>query len=177
MGVASVVERWSNSKEYISAATIVSAGILCALAASEAHSDDLPPSMRTLDTVIADLDELFRTEKEAAHIPGMAYGVILGGKLIHTATLGLANVEKGVSVNLNTRFRIASMTKSFTAMAVLQLKERGVLSLDDPVSKYVPSLLQVPTTKNATDYPRLTLRHLLIHAGGMPQEDPWVRLI
>jgi CubicO group peptidase (beta-lactamase class C family) len=68
-------------------------------------------------------------------------------------------------------FRIASMTKSFTAMAILRLRDDGRLSLDDPAEKYVPELagLAYPTS----DAPRITVRHLLSHAGGFPEDNPW----
>jgi CubicO group peptidase (beta-lactamase class C family) len=63
------------------------------------------------------------------------------------------------------------MTKSFTAMAVMKLRDQGRLSLDDPAERYVPELkaLRYPTT----DSPRITLRHLLSHAAGFPEDNPW----
>ena len=71
----------------------------------------------------------------------------------------------------DTVFRIASMTKSFTAMAILKLRDEGKLSLDDPAERYVPELkgLGYPTT----DSPRITIRHLLSHADGFPEDNPW----
>ena len=68
-------------------------------------------------------------------------------------------------------FRIASMTKSFTAAAILSLRDAGKLSLDDAAETYVPELkgLAYPTS----DSPRLTIRHLLSHATGFPEDNPW----
>ena len=68
-------------------------------------------------------------------------------------------------------FRIASMTKSFTAVAILQLRDAGRLSLDDPAERYVPELggLRYPTS----DSPKLTIRHLLTHSEGFPEDNPW----
>ena len=67
-------------------------------------------------------------------------------------------------MDTNTVFRIASMTKSFTALAILKLRDEGKLSLDDPAEKYVPELraLKYPTT----DSPKLTIRQLLSHSAG-----------
>jgi CubicO group peptidase (beta-lactamase class C family) len=63
------------------------------------------------------------------------------------------------------------MSKSFTAMAILQLRDKGLLQLDDPVGKYVPEIKHiVPLT---ADCPPLTVRHLLTMQGGLPQDDPW----
>ncbi len=74
-------------------------------------------------------------------------------------------------VDRETVFRIASMTKSFTAAAVLQLRDAGLLALDDPAERYVPELagLRYPTS----DAPKITLRHLLSHAEGFPEDNPW----
>ena len=70
-----------------------------------------------------------------------------------------------------TAFRIASMTKSFTALAILKLRDEGKLSLDDLAEKWVPELagLTYPTT----DSQRLTIRLLMSHATGFPEDNPW----
>lgn len=154
------------------AATLTAA--LCGTRGQEPWCDATPATC--IDHVMPAVDEIFRAEKESAHIPGILYGVMQDGKLIHSVALGMADVEKSSPVDLTTRFKIASMSKSFTALAILQLRDRGVLSLDDPVARFIPLLRQLPATARAGDYPALTLRHLLTHAGGMPQEDPWVCL-
>ena len=78
---------------------------------------------------------------------------------------------RNAPVDADTVFRIASMTKSFTAMAILQLRDEGKLSLDDPAERYVPELktLRYPTS----DSPRITIRHLLTHSAGFPEDNPW----
>src|SRR6185295_12758452 len=81
------------------------------------------------------------------------------------------DVAARAPVDADTVFRIASMTKSFTAMSILALRDEGKLSLDDPAEKYVPEMksLAYPTT----DAPRITIRHLLSHAEGFPEDNPW----
>lgn len=105
------------------------------------------------------------------HIPGAAWGVVIDGELAHLGVTGLRDVARQQPVNGDSVFRIASMTKSFTAMAILQLRDAGRLSLDDPAEKYLPELqgLRYPTT----DSPRITIRHLLSHAEGFPEDNPW----
>ncbi|MFI5246509.1 MAG: serine hydrolase domain-containing protein [Gemmatimonadales bacterium] len=106
-----------------------------------------------------------------SHVPGAAWGVIIDGELAHTGASGYRELGSKAPVDADTVFRIASMTKSFTAMSILQLRDEGKLSLDDAAERYVPELatLVYPTT----DSPRLTIRHLLSHAGGFPEDNPW----
>jgi CubicO group peptidase (beta-lactamase class C family) len=102
--------------------------------------------------------------------PGIAYGIVANGELIHSDGIGERWLG-GPAPDADTVFRIASMTKSFTAAAVLMLRDRGGLRLDDAAEKYVPELvgLKGPTA----DSPTLTIRHLLTMAGGFPTDDPW----
>lgn len=117
------------------------------------------------------IDQLMRGFAERSHVPGIAYGIIVDGRLVHAGTVGYRDVAARAPVDSATVFRIASMTKSFTAVAILQLRDAGRLSLDDPVERYVPELatLRYPTA----DSPRITIRHLLSHSAGFPEDNPW----
>jgi CubicO group peptidase (beta-lactamase class C family) len=97
--------------------------------------------------------------------------VIIDGRLAHVAVTGYRDLDANAPVDTSTVFRIASMTKSFTAIAILRLRDEGKLSLDDPAERYVPELasLKYPTT----DSPKITIRHLLSHAEGFPEDNPW----
>jgi CubicO group peptidase (beta-lactamase class C family) len=77
----------------------------------------------------------------------------------------------GPEPDADTVFRIASMTKSFTAALLLLLRDEGRLALDDPVAAYVPELDAVRGP--SADAPALTVRHLLTMSGGLPTDDPW----
>jgi CubicO group peptidase (beta-lactamase class C family) len=87
-------------------------------------------------------------------------GVVKDGELALTRGYGRADLGKDSPINANTRFKIGSLTQTFTAVAVLQLRDRGLVDLDAPVRKYIP------------DYPaigaRITVRHLLTHTSGIP---------
>ena len=74
------------------------------------------------------------------HIPGAAWAIIIDGKLAHMGVTGFRDVRRKSPVDSGTVFRIASMTKSFTAMAILKLRDEGKLSLDDPAEQWVPEL-------------------------------------
>jgi CubicO group peptidase (beta-lactamase class C family) len=117
------------------------------------------------------IDQAVKDFVQREHIPGAAWGIVVDGKLVHIGTTGNRELASKSPVTADTVFRIASMTKSFTAMAVMKLRDEGKLSLDDPAERYVPELkaLKYPTT----DSPRITVRHLLSHAEGFPEDNPW----
>lgn len=117
------------------------------------------------------IDRLMREFAERQAVPGAAWGVVIDGRLAHAGTTGHREVGSRAPVDTATVFRIASMTKSFTAVAILQLRDAGRLSLDDPAERHVPELrrLRYPTA----DSPRVTVRHLLSHSEGFPEDNPW----
>ncbi len=107
------------------------------------------------------------------HVPGVVYGVIADGEVAHVSGLGSVSgpgVEESAP-DKTTVFRIASMTKSFTAAAILLLRDEGSLALDDPVATYVPTVagFRLPTS----DSPAITVRHLLSMASGLATDDAW----
>jgi CubicO group peptidase (beta-lactamase class C family) len=102
--------------------------------------------------------------------PGLAYGIVIDGALVHTAGLGERDLG-GPVPDAGTVFRIASMTKSFTASAVLALRDDGALRLDDPAEAYVPELRGWPPV--SPDAARISIRHLLTMTAGFPTDDPW----
>jgi CubicO group peptidase (beta-lactamase class C family) len=141
-------------------------------------ADRVPPPVFTdpqrvakLESAFPEIDRLFRAFAERSRVPGIAYGVIIDGRLAHAGAVGHRDVRTKAPVDADTVFRIASMTKSFTALCVIRLRDEGKLSLDDPAERYVPELagLAYPTA----DSPRITIRHLLSHAEGFPEDNPW----
>ena len=121
--------------------------------------------------LMPEVDKLYADLAVKEHLPGLVYAVMLDGKLVHLRGLGVANVETKEPVTGATRFRIASMTKSFVAMAVMLLRDEGKIGLDDPVARYLPELatLQLPTS----DSPALTIRNLMTMTTGLPEDNPW----
>jgi len=102
--------------------------------------------------------------------PAISYGVVRDGVLVHAAGFG-ARALGGPPPDADTVFRIASMSKSFTASAVLLLRDEGQLALDDLAEKYVPELAGWPPVTPDSD--RITIRHLLTMTAGFPTDDPW----
>ena len=102
--------------------------------------------------------------------PGLAYGIVAGGELVHAAGLGVRYLG-APAPDAGTVFRIASMTKSFTASVILALRDDGVLKLDDLAEDYVPELRGWPPA--SPDSARISIRHLLTMTAGFPTDDPW----
>lgn len=99
--------------------------------------------------------------------PGLSVGLIYDQELIWSRGFGYANVEQKTPAASHTLYRIASITKLFTSTAIMQLRDEGLLQLDDPVEKHLPWFsIQNPHE----DTPSITIRHLLIHAAGLPRE-------
>src|SRR6266852_2459395 len=102
--------------------------------------------------------------------PGLAYGIVAGGELVHAAGLGERHLG-GPPPDADTVFRIASMTKSFTASAILAPRDAGLLKLEDLAEEYVPELRGWPLA--SPDAARISIRHLLTMTAGFPTDDPW----
>jgi D-alanyl-D-alanine carboxypeptidase len=100
-------------------------------------------------------------------LPGASLGVIHDQELVWAAGFGWADTERRVPATAETRYRIASITKTFTATALLQLRDAERLQLDDPLTKHLPWFA---ITTRHTDAPPITIRHLLTHTSGLPRE-------
>jgi CubicO group peptidase (beta-lactamase class C family) len=128
------------------------------------------------DKAVADpwreVEAFYRTALARHHIVGSSLLVMREGKTTARALHGLADRAAGVPVTEDTIFHWASITKTFTGIAILQLRDRGLLSLDDPAVKYLPELRQVHNAYG--DMSRVTLRHLLSHSAGFRSPTwPW----
>jgi CubicO group peptidase (beta-lactamase class C family) len=131
-----------------------------------------PADRRTLlAAVLPQLDALYARYAEQHRVPGLIYGVLLDGELVHTWSQGTRRVGQDAPVDADTVFRIASMSKSFAALAVVMLRDAGKLRLDDPAADYAPELAQLayPTR----DSQPITVRQLLTMSAGWPEDDPW----
>jgi CubicO group peptidase (beta-lactamase class C family) len=150
--------------------------ILGLLLASTLHAQTTaeftdPDRVEKVRATAPTVDQKFREYAERNYMPGFAYGVVLDGELLYSGGFGYANIAGMSPATTSSLFRIASMSKSFTALAILQLRDAGRLRLDDPISMYVPEATYLePLT---TDAPEITIRHLLTHSAGFPEDNPW----
>lgn len=106
-----------------------------------------------------DVDDYVQAEMKRQHIPGLALVVAKEGRIEKSAGYGLANAELGVSVRPDTVFQIQSITKTFTASAVMLLVEEGKIGLDDKITRHLDNLPE--------SWKDITVRQLLSHTSGI----------
>jgi len=111
----------------------------------------------------AKLDALLATHL-ARPLPGFSVTVMRGDSVIYAKGMGYSNVANSTAVWSESMFQVGSVTKQFTAAAIMRLAEQGKLSVDDEVTKYIPEL---PTRGNV-----VRLRHLMNHTSGLPEYTP-----
>jgi CubicO group peptidase (beta-lactamase class C family) len=117
------------------------------------------------------IEKIYHAYAEKNHFPAITFGVIAGGQLIYSGSYGKSNLENNTDATTKSLFRIASMSKSFTAMAILKLRDEGKLNLSDPISKYIPDMTKAGAlTKDA---PAITIQNLLTMSAGFPEDNPW----
>jgi CubicO group peptidase (beta-lactamase class C family) len=160
------------------AAAFLPVALLLVSAAPPARaSADVPPAAFTdparrakLLAALPEVEKAIAASAISEKFPGAAAGLVVDGELVWSKGWG-ERAPGGAVPDLDTVFRIASMTKSFTALAILKLRDEGKLSLDDAAAKWVPELAGMP--KATKDSPEITIRHLLTHSEGFPEDNPW----
>lgn len=133
--------------------------IAAALIASPAAADD-----RTFEAALADFRTFHRSEMQRSGIAGSSFYVVRDGATVVADHLGEQDAEAHVPVDARTIYHWASITKTMTGIAIMQLRDRGLLKLDDPIVRYVPELARVHNSFGDTG--AITLRHLMSHSAG-----------
>jgi len=108
------------------------------------------------------VDRFIRAELARQHIPGMSVAILRADDILLARGYGLANVKQRAPATDSTMYSVGSLTKPFTAAAVVLLSQQGKLELDDPITKYLP--------EGAKVWSGVTIRHLLTHTSGVPQD-------
>ena len=124
--------------------------------------------MSTPETLAAKLDRLVRREQREKRMPSLAAAILRDGELVWETVVGLADVGSGIEATADTQYRIGSITKTFTAAAIMQLRDAGELDLEDTLDRHVEGTAHRPT-----------IRRLLSHASGLQREtqnDSWLTL-
>lgn len=112
------------------------------------------------ELVTDEIDNLILKEMAAKKIPAVSIAVIKNNLVIKESAYGLASIELNVPATLNTSYSLASMTKIFTASAIMLLVQEGKISLDESITKVLPQL--------PSKWSQITIRHCLAHTSGLP---------
>ena len=145
--------------------TVVAAPLLALVVsfsvAALARAADAPETPPPVTTALGAKIDAFVANATSGQggAPAVAAAIVEDGKVAYVHVAGLADVADHRAADAQTRFRIGSITKMFTAVAVLQLVERGKIALDDPLAKYLP---------DAPHAGEVTIRELLMHTSGFP---------
>jgi CubicO group peptidase (beta-lactamase class C family) len=125
------------------------------------------PTRAALTSDFAEIDTYITDLMQVYEVPGTAIALVKDGKIIYVKGYGARNVDTQAPVTGGTLFAIGSISKSFTALAVLQLADRGQINLDDHVTDYLPDFrLYDPQSAK-----RITIRELLAQTSGVPRAD------
>ena len=124
------------------------------------------------DPDLASIDAYIEKEMREVHIPGLALGIVHNDEVVHLQGFGEAS-PGGRTVTPQTPFILASASKSFTALAIMQLVESGKIDLDAPVRRYLPDFRVADEVASA----RITVRHLLHHTSGLPEDSAFGPLV
>jgi CubicO group peptidase (beta-lactamase class C family) len=122
--------------------------------------------MSTPETLASELERLVRREQREKRLPSIAAAVLRDGEIVWESAVGSANVAARTEATPDTQYRVGSITKTFTAAAILQLRDAGKLDLEDTLDRHVAGAAHTPT-----------LRRLLSHTSGMQREthdDAWL---
>lgn len=110
---------------------------------------------------LAQLEAFVLERMGTTKLAGMSLAVVKGGEVIYSRGFGARNLAQGLPATPDTLYGIGSVTKSFTCLAILQLQERGLLRVDDPVEQYLPLMIR-PFGEP------ILIRHLMSHTSGIP---------
>ena len=122
------------------------------------------------EMTVGKIEVLAQKTLETHGLPGMALGVVQGGELVWFGGFGWGDVNKDTAPQPNSLARIASVTKTLTTTAILQLRDMGKLDLDEPLTHHIPEFASVQVRAGALD--GVTLRRLLTHHSGLSTEAP-----
>lgn len=127
-----------------------------------------PDRKARLTKGVSELQPWLEERGREMNAAGLFVGVVVDDELVASASYGFRNAPEGARIDEDSVFRIGSITKPITTMAVLELRDAGLLQLDAPVASYLPEIRAVQAlTRDAAP---ITIRHLLTHSSGLPRE-------
>jgi len=153
------MDTWRRGAKRVGGVVLVFVVTSAALTIPELAAQVAQPTAAEL----AVMDQRIRAAMEEDNIPGVLVGVASRGRLVHTQSYGMANVELRVPVSDSTVFEIGSISKQFVATAMMLLVEEGSVALDDGIHEYLSDL--------PSEWLGVTVRQLLTHTSGIPDYE------
>ncbi len=159
---------WPRLTTRLSALLVATLALLSALAGPAAQAVPATAQRQELSDATAVLDLWVEEQRAHRGLPGIVLGVVFDDELIWSQGYGVADLESQEPMTPRSILRIGSVTKLFTATAILHLRDAGKLRLDDPVATHLPWFRIASPFEEA---PAITVRHLLTHTSGLPRES------
>ncbi|MEX1140409.1 MAG: serine hydrolase domain-containing protein [Bacteroidota bacterium] len=151
--------------------TLLSLMIVSMVAVTFVAAQGRPISENTeIATNLKLMERWIEAQRVYRNLPGLSVALVHDQDLIYARGFGLADLEDEVPATAQTMYRVASITKTLTATAVMQLRDQGKLRLDDPIERHLPWFRIKNRFPNA---PAMTIRHLLTHTSGLPRESAY----
>jgi CubicO group peptidase (beta-lactamase class C family) len=126
-----------------------------------------PDRRKKLANAFPAIDEIAAVALRTQNLPGLEIGVVIDGELAHARGFGVVDFDSKKAPDAATVFRIGSITKSFTALSILALRDEGKIGLDDPLTRYLPEAAGL--VYPSRDSKPITIRQLLTHTSGLPR--------
>jgi D-alanyl-D-alanine carboxypeptidase len=139
--------------------------------ATAAASTPAPASDSVLTPLLPQIEQQIEQHVSRTGTPGLAFGIVRGGALVWSRGFGFADIAANRAPDADTLFRVGSITKTFTATALVQLRDAGKLSLDDPLVKHIPEFSTAQSRFGPIE--QVTLRRLASHHAGIVGEPPF----
>lgn len=128
-----------------------------------------PDRRKKLEAAFPTIEKMITDEMKAQGLPGLSFGIVIDGELAYAKGFGVTDLESKRVPDADTVYRIGSITKSFTGLALLALRDDGVLQLDEPLAKWIPEAAQI--VYPARDARHITLRQVATHTSGLPRDS------
>ena len=126
-----------------------------------------PRRRQKLEAAFPAIDAAVEAERIKQGIPGFAIAIVIDGDVAYGKGFGVADLETKTAADADTVYRIGSITKSFTGLALLALRDEGALGIDDPLVKWIPEAAGL--VYPSRDAAPITLRQILMHRSGLPR--------
>ena len=120
-----------------------------------------------LESRIRLFEEWMNTQMDYLSLNGVSVGIVHNQELVYYKGFGFADEDNQIMADEHTNYRIASITKIFTSIALMKLVEEGAIKLNDPVTKYIPELYNIQT--NGYDVEKITIKSIMRHTTGLPR--------